>query len=127
MDFFTKIVRRLSTFAWRKEIETCNGFAYIKSFNIQSKEGNEKLDITIQQKPEVAHWVGKCFASMIYDSPNYTELKFDVCGKYKDKFEWITVTVKKGNGKTPHQLKSEAERERDELKVELNRLLPTAR
>lgn len=47
-------------------------------------------------------------------------MKFDLCGQYRGKFEWMTVHIQKRNGKTPHQMRQEAERERDELRARLN-------
>ena len=78
------------------------------------------MDIKIQQDPALAQWIAKCFVSMVADSPNYTEMKFDLCGQYRGKFEWVTVHIQKGNGKTPHQMRQEVERERDELRARLN-------
>lgn len=47
---------------------------------------------------------------------NYIELSF-ASGKYPDLGQ-IVVTVKRETGKTPHQLRSVAEHERDQLKAE---------
>jgi hypothetical protein len=85
----------------------------LKGFNMD--EGG--MDLKIEQDPAAAQWVAKCFASMVAKSPNYTEMKFDLCGEYRGKYEWMTVHIQKGNGKTPHQLRQEAERERDELRA----------
>jgi hypothetical protein len=68
---------------------------------------------------------------MVAASPNYTEMKFDLVAR-GEKYEWVTVLIQKGSGKTPHQLRQEAERERDELKAILanvrdHRHLPAAR
>jgi len=85
-----------------------------------------KMDIKIQQDPAMAQWIAKCFASMVAESPNYTEMKFDLCGQYRGKFEWMTVHIQKGNCKTPHQMRQEVERERDELRARHRTLLHEA-
>jgi hypothetical protein len=114
--WFHRLVRRISSWAWQKEIGTCEGLAVLKGLDME--EGH--MDIKIQQDPALAQWIAKCFASMVADSPNYTEMKLDLCGQYRGKFEWITVHIQKGNGKTPHQMRQEVERERDELRARLN-------
>jgi hypothetical protein len=110
-----RIVRDCSAWAWRREIETCESVALIKEMHV--KPGS--MEITIQQNPALAQWVAQCFASMIADSPNYTEMKFNLVAKL-EKWEWITILIQKGNGKTPHQLRQEAEKERDELRARLD-------
>lgn len=115
-NLFLRTVRYISSWAWQNEIATCEGLAVLKKLNIDEN----KMDIEIQQDPAVARWIAKCFASMIASSPNYTELKFDLCDQFRDKFEWITVHIQKGTGKTPHQIRQEVEHERDELRKLLN-------
>lgn len=115
-DLIIICVRFMSSFAWRKEIGTCEGIATLKALEMDESG----MDLKIQQDPAVAQWVAKCFASMVCESPNYTELKFDLCGEYKKKFEWMTVHIQKGNGKTPHQLRQEFERELTDLKRKIN-------
>lgn len=110
------VVRRMTSWAWQNEIGACEGLAVLKGLDMD--EG--KMDIKIQQDPALAQWIGKCFASMVADSPNYTEMKFDICGQYRGKWEWLTVHIQKGNGKTPHQLRQEAELELAKLKAQLN-------
>lgn len=111
-----RLVRRISSWAWQKEIGTCEGLAVLKGLDMDE----HKMDIKIQQDPALAQWIGKCFASMVADSPNYTEMKFDLVGQYREKYEWMTVHIQKGNGKTPHQLRQEAEMELAKLKAQLN-------
>jgi hypothetical protein len=100
-------VRWLSAWAWAKEIETCEAMVQLKAFEMDEAG----LDLKIQQDPMLAQYVAKCFASMVASSPNYTEMKFDLCGKWAGKHEWMTVLIQKGNGKTPHELREFAERE----------------
>ena len=80
------------------------------------------MEIEIEQHPAVAQHVAKCFASMVAASPNYTEMKFELHGDWKGKGDWITVTIKKGKGKTPHECRMEAEQERDQLAERVKRL-----
>ncbi len=79
------------------------------------------MEIAIKQNPAQAQWVAKCFASMVAASPNYTEMKFDLVAE-GEKWEWLTVLIQKGNGKTPHQLRQEAEKERDEAREKYDNL-----
>lgn len=110
------VVRWMTAWAWQKETATCEGMAVLKGLEMD----DAKMDIKIQQDPALAQWIAKCFASMVADSPNYTEMKFDIAGQYRTKWEWLTVHIQKGNGKTPHQLRQEAERELAQLKSQMN-------
>ena len=110
------VTRSISAWAWRNEIEICKGIAIIKGMGMD----DDKLDMVIQQDPAIAQCVAKCFASLVAGAPNYTELTFELCEKYKGKYEHITVLIQKINGKTPHQLRIDAERERDDLRAQLN-------
>lgn len=78
------------------------------------------MELHIQQSPWKAQWMAQCFANIVSPAPNYVEMKFDTVAKQKNGWEWITVTVQKGKGKTPHQMRQQAERERDEYKTMLN-------
>jgi len=109
------VVRWSTSWAWQKEIQVCDGLAELRGLEM---DGN-KMDIKIHSDPALAQWQAKCFASMVANSPNYTEMKFELHGEYKGKWEWLTVLIQKGNGKTPHQLRQEAERERDQLRARL--------
>ena len=121
---FIQLVRYLSAWAWQKEIATIDSLAVLKGLELDMDEG--KMDIKIQQDPALAQWIAKGFVSMVAESPNYTEMKFDLSGEYRGKFEWITVHIQKGNGKTPHQLRQEAEQERDQLRIQLSHHEPKA-
>jgi hypothetical protein len=46
-------------------------------------------------------------------------MQFKTVAKYHGKWDWLTVTIQKFNGKTPHQLRQEAEAERDKLLARL--------
>lgn len=114
-DIFRAVVRRLSRWAWKYERSVCDELIFIKGLN-----ANENgIELEIEQNPELAQWVVKCLASLVFETPNYNEIKLTTSGNYLGKFEWITVTIQKGTGKTPHQLRLEAEHERDALKAKL--------
>ena len=66
------------------------------------------MTLHINQNPAITRWIVECFANLVASSPNYTEMKFYLKPQ-KDNRGWITVLVQKGNGKTPHQLRREAE------------------
>lgn len=114
-SWMQRLVRCLSAWAWRREIELCESMAELEEMH--AKPGS--MEIAIKQNPAQAQWVAQCFASMVAASPNYTEMKFDLVAK-GEKWEWLTVLIQKGNGKTPHQLRHEAEKERDELRARLD-------
>lgn len=110
-----KFVRWLTSRFWRQELLAVESMTLLKQ--LHATPGG--MEIHIQQHPECAQWVAKCFAEMVASSPNYTELKFDLHPKYADKWEWLTVLITKGNGKTPHQIRQELEFELSELKKRL--------
>jgi hypothetical protein len=110
-----RLVRHLSAWAWQREIELSDSMAVLEEMH--ARPGS--MEISIKQNPAQAQWVAQCFASMVAASPNYTEMKFDLVAK-GEKWEWLTVLIQKGNGKTPHQLRQEAEKERDKLRARLD-------
>jgi len=114
-NWMNRLVRLFSAWAWQSEIQQCESMAVLEEMH--TKPGS--MEITIKQNPAQAQWVAQCFASMVASSPNYTEVKFDLVAK-GEKREWLTVLIQKGNGKTPHQLRLEAEKERDELRARLD-------
>ena len=108
-------VRRVTRWAWKKEISTCEGLAVLKGLNMD----DEKMDAKIKQDPDLAYWIAKCFASMLVDCPNYREVRFNIAGRFNGKTEWIVVHVQRSSGKTPHQLRQEAERELEQIKAKM--------
>jgi hypothetical protein len=105
----------MTAWAWRHEANTCDAVSAIKKLHMEPG----RMDIEIEQRPEVAQWIAKCFASIVAGAPNYSEMKFDLRPEHRGEYEWVTVIIQKGSGKTPHQLREEVERERDELKSRL--------
>ena len=115
MKILKELVRKLSAWAWQEEIGVTKGVAVIEE--LHATPG--KMEVAIHRKPELARYMAQCFAELVSASPNYTEMKFDIVGD--SNYGWITVIVQKGNGRTPHQLRQEAELERDALKKLLGR------
>ena len=103
MKLFKYITRWLTKWAWIEEIAVSEGITVLKKLQMESG----KLDLELEIDPVCQQAVARCFASMVASSPNYTEMQFGL--RDNSKYEWITVTVKKGNGKTPHALRMEAE------------------
>jgi hypothetical protein len=105
MRWYTKIVRKLTAWAWGDEIHTSEGLTRIKE--LHAKPGS--IELELENRPELQAWIGKAFAAMVLESPNYTELRFEIAPPYQKNgettYHWITVLVKKGSGKTPHQLR----------------------
>jgi hypothetical protein len=114
-DFARKLERERDEA--REALEAVNALE-----EMHAKPGS--MEIAIKQNPAQAQWVAKCFASMVASSPNYTEMKFDLVAE-GEKWEWLTVLIQKGNGKTPHQLRQEAEKERGEAR-EVLRMISVA-
>lgn len=106
-----RFVRFLSGWAWKQETDLAESVAIIKELHATPGA----MEITVKQRPELAQWVAQCFAEMVASSPNYTEMHFDT--RKPESWEWITVTVQKGSGKTPHALRMEAECEIDRLRA----------
>lgn len=111
-DITRRLVRRLSRWAWQFEIDAVEGMVKLQQLHMTERA----MEIHLKQNPELAQWVAQCFAYLVADSPNYTEVKFELIAK-GSKFEWVTVLIQKGNGKTPHQLRTEAEAELASLKA----------
>lgn len=103
----TILVRRLSAWAWRQEITVSEGIAKLKKLAIDEKG----MELELEQDPELAKWIATCFASLVANATNYTEMQFRTVAKYHGKWDWLTVTIQKFNGKTPHQLRRESEAE----------------
>jgi len=107
------LVKTCSKWAWAEELRVIAGVAVLKELHLTPG----KMEAHIQQSPEAAQWVAHCFAAMVAESPNYTEMRFDLTSPVN--YEWITVTVQKGNGKTPHTLRTEAETACEMLRKQL--------
>lgn len=88
--------------------EVADGIVRLKQMTVQ--EGG--IEMVIEQTPELAEYVAKCMALLAAKSPNYTEMTLRPSREYLDgdKYDYITVLVQKVKGKTPHQLREEAER-----------------
>ena len=113
-----KLVKYLTRWAWDKELQIIDGSAELKALCLEPN----KLEMEIKLRPELKEYIALCLAEIVRESPNYTEMKFNTVAKTEDGVEWITVLVKKGSGKTPHELRVQAEKERDEARDELVRI-----
>lgn len=108
---FKRLIRHLTKWAWRDEIDTVKGIAFIKE--LHATEGS--MDLYIQQNPEHAQFMAHCFASLVAESPNYTEMQFDLLAPLDSRLQRLTVTIQKCGGKTPHELRMAAEKKLAEL------------
>lgn len=107
-----QIVRLLSKWAWEDEVATANGLIKIEEMSL--KDG--AMEMRLKENPKLAEWTAACFAQIVADAPNYAEMQL---GRVTKKGELITVLIQKASGKTPHQLRREAEAEVERLKAEL--------
>lgn len=110
-QILTILVRHATAWAWRQEICVTKGLTKLKK--LAADENG--IEMEIENNPDLAKWIATCFASLVANAPNYTEMQFKTVTKYHGKWDWLTVTIQKLNGKTPHQLRQEAEAERDKL------------
>lgn len=110
---FTHLVRALTAWAWRDEVAARESIAVLKE--LHATPG--KMEAHIEQRPEIAHYVAACLAQMVVKSPNYTEMKF-TAPSWNDG-SYLIVHIQKITGKSPHDLRVAAERERDELREKL--------
>lgn len=112
-------VRYLTSWAWEREIEICEGIAELKELSL--KPG--AMELKIETDPAITEQIGTCLAALVYKSENYTEMQFECGAKFKEKYDYLIVTIQKARGKTPHQLKMEAFEERDKAKAQLQPFL----
>ena len=73
-----------------------------------------RMDATVKTK--VAQMLCAWAKDVIDDAPNYVEISFH----HTETSQRYIITVQKADGKTPHQLRMEAEKELAELKGEQN-------
>jgi len=75
----------------------------IKSFHYEEGEGQVIFDLSKEMAEVLCHGL----ASIVADAPNYVETSYEprVC----ENCECVVVRVQKVTGKTPHQLRAEAE------------------
>lgn len=102
---FKRLVRWATSWAWREEIALKEGLVQLEE--LHAKPGG--LELAIRHKPEMAQYIAQCFAELVAKSPNYTQMDFDLVAKREDGYQWLTVLIQKGSGKTPHALRLEAE------------------
>lgn len=115
-NYLKEFVRFATKWAWAKEIDTANGL--ISLTEMHATPG--KLELHLKQNPEVAWMVATSFASILADAPNYTEMQLN----HVDTHERFTVTIRREKGKTPNELKVEAESRTHLLYKIIKEMLP---
>ena len=90
----------------------------VKLKELHATEGGMKMHL--EQHPEISQFIAHAFASMVAASANYTEMQFEPAIANGTR---ITVLIQKHAGKTPHELRMEAEKERDALQNEVRRMM----
>lgn len=102
----------MTRWAWRDEIGIVDGISRLKTLSMDQ----EKMEAEIETSHGLAVYIGTILAYEANKAPNYVEMQFKPpVVKFKDKWHYITVTIQKHNGKTPHQMRVQAEQERDML------------
>jgi hypothetical protein len=76
------------------------------------------IDIDLDVQPELVARLYASLALMVSKAPNYTETSLTICPK--GEVEEYTVTVQRSWGKTPHQLRMDAEAEVARLRALLD-------
>jgi hypothetical protein len=90
-----------------------DGLAYIQHLEADRERNTATVDISTDIA--LGKYIAHGFAALVASSPNYSELTFEPANQTGEK---VIVIVQKIKGKTPHQLKAEAEKERDALIAE---------
>lgn len=111
---FKEFVRNLTSWAWQHEVDCTASIVRIKS--MQAEGSNAKVDLEFS--PEVSEYFVKALAGILVGCDNYREAKLVVV----DSGQEIIVTIQKGNGKTPHQKRQEAETEIEKQKLVIDKL-----
>jgi hypothetical protein len=117
----TKAVRKATRWAWQKEIDICDGIAEVEEMH--ATPGH--MEMVLSESPARSHYIAACFASIVAKAPNYVEMNFKPSAAHlrdedigKPGYDMVTVCVQKVTGKTPHQLRMEAERKAEEAHKE---------
>ena len=125
MNWITRLFRREAYMRQLKQerdaaIAECEaikeGIARISRMQMSADENRGHVEIEMCK--EFAIELCRGFAELLVDAPNYAELTYTLECDYSEK---IIVTAHKCNGKTPHELRIEAERERDMWKARCER------
>lgn len=95
----------------REELFTAqSALCCIESLNITS----ENAEAVMKQHPGLTLAIGAAFANLVVEAPNYVEMEY-LPAYEPDSGEKIVVLVRKVSGKTPHELRKDAEAERDAI------------
>lgn len=117
IKMLTKLVRWASRWAWQKEIKFMDTSVELEYMTMDEKSFEAKAIMN----PGLAQMMAHAFAEQAFNTPNYVEMQFQPRAvKHRDKWIMVTVTVQKHDGKTPHELRMEAERRVAVLQVELD-------
>jgi hypothetical protein len=117
MKIITRFVRWLTRWAWKKELEATENIATLEKLAMSGNYAELELKA---KSPALHRHLCRSLAAIVAESPNYTEMKFDVVSDHEDGKIWVTVLVQKGSGLTPHELRREAEARIAELQKELD-------
>ncbi len=107
-NIITRAIRAATAWAWRHEITICEGV--VKLTEIHMTE--QSAELAFKQDPLLAKHIATCFAHLVWNAPNYVECQFNLPASYKGKFEHLYVLIRKGEGKTPHQMREAADYEK---------------
>lgn len=122
MNYILKFVRWATAWAWKKERQLVDGLVQFESMSSDPKS----FEARAIMNPHYAQAMAHSFAELAFNAPNYVEMQFQPKAvKHRDKWMMITVTVQKHDGKTPHQLRLEADAKVEELTKKLNELEAT--
>lgn len=101
----------LRLFPYVKQLEKERQQALTGELNIVELYATQsRMDATVKTK--VAQMICAWAKDVIGDAPNYVEISF----QHAETSQRYILTVQKADGKTPHQLRMEAEKELAELK-----------
>lgn len=111
LRFIRPAVRYCTGWAWYEEVNFLASSVHLKELHATPGAINAEIEL----EPERAVWMAQCLASLVKKSPNYTEIQFEVeADRGTANPQRIIVLIQKLIGKSPHDLKREAEtRSRD--------------
>ena len=116
-NWFVRAIRKMTARCWRHEISCTEGIAVLEEFHAEPG----KMEVSIKNRPELQQYIALIFGEMIANSPNYTEMNFDLVKKGPDTWQWMTIIVQKRNGLTPHQLRLKAESALARMRVDFQK------
>jgi hypothetical protein len=103
-SFLTKLVRAATSWAWAHEQAVVGGITALEELHMTPGA----MEASVSTRPEMKEFMLIVLGGLVAESPNYTEAILEF-GKPHPEHGHITVTIQKLSGKTPHQLREEAE------------------